>query len=573
MSNAFRRVERVEWGRLPKDEFNRIVDVLITTHYGELGFEAQAVDGRGGDGGIDIDVRDTNTGKLVHIFQVKYFPEGFPTSHKSRRTQIRRSFQAAEKHEPPDWWLVMPSKGTPTERKFITGLKTTKVPRTHTMGTVELDQLMAKHNDVNQWAVRSERDEALRLVGREDVLPKTAEEFQRALQDVSERGNKFSPFWGHRLGVFNGHPVTELYPKRDDAEEKEPLSLTINTDFGPAHADLEKQWRETIGYGRNRPVTLPSTVVRSIVKHGPSEWFAGESRPDQVVIVPDGPDHESVPVDVVLRDAHGREIARLAGDTADQGAGALGGVLEVNLDGGLHQAWFIDRPGTTGRTEQTFSIAGMPARQVSRALRFAEAIKTAADMTLVIGTAEMTANITSGTASEFPVDIIEYVDDLAAIERHADVELPVPKKLPTPTDRIWVRVIRMLLEGKRPAAPARTMKVNWRGAPDESISESFRSGAALYVPAEPSETVYLRVEGRSVPVPAFSLAHSNVVVDTAEQQGPIETLKMRINDGTPFRLFCSAELAEDDHSMYELPDPWQITGIPEAIDVYGGAPL
>ncbi|WIE63163.1 hypothetical protein DEI97_008485 [Curtobacterium sp. MCLR17_032] len=570
MSSGLKRVERVEWGRLPKDEFDRIVDVLITTHYKELGFDAEAVDGRGGDGGIEIDVRDRETGKLLHIFQVKYFPEGFPTAHKSRRTQIKRSFKSAEKHEPPDWSLVMPSKGTPSERKFVTGLKSAKIRRTHTVGTVELDQMMAKHPDVNQWAVRSERDEALRLVGREDVLPKSAEQFQQAVQDVLERGNKFSPFWGHRLGAFNGHPVTELYPKREDAAEKEPLSLTINTAFGEAHADLEQQWRETIGYGRNRQVTLPSGVVQSIVKHGPVEWFAGESTPEQVVVVPEGREHESVPADVVLRDADGKEVGRLSGDTADQGAGPLGGVLEIDLVGGLHQAWFSDKPGETGRVEQTFSVAGVSAREVARAVRFTEAIKTATDMTLVIGAVEITVGITGGPVPELPADITEYVEDLAAIERLADVHLPVPKKLPTATDRIWVRVIRMLLEGKRPAAPTRTMEVNWRSAAGEPLGDPFGTGAALYVPADPTQTVYLKVEGRSVPVPAFSMAHPNVVVDSARLEGPVEKLTMRINDGTPFRLFGGDELPEDDHSMYEPPDPWQITGIPEASDVYGG---
>lgn len=568
-NGGYKRVERVEWNRLPKDEFDRIVDVLITTHYQELGYAAEAVDGRGGDEGIDIDVRERETGKLLHIFQVKYFPEGFPTAHKSRRSQIRNSFKAAEKHEPPEWSLVMPSKGTLHERKFVTGLKSEKIPRTHTVGTVELDQLMAKHPDVNQWAVRSERDEALALVGRPDILPKTDVQFQHAVQDVIKRANNFSPYWGREIGVFDGRLVAQLVAKRDDAAEKEPLGLTINTAFGQTDTDVERRWREVIGYGRNEQVTLPASVVESIVKHGPEEWFAGKLGPSEVVVVPEAREHESVPVHVVLHDAEGNEMARLAGDTVSQGAGVMGGVVELDLDGGLHQAWFVDKVGDTGRTEQTFSIAGVSARDVARALRFTGAIKDSADMTLVIGAHEITAAITDPSVPELPINVTEYVDDLAVIERIADVKLPVPKHLPTTTGRIWVRVVRMLLEGKRPAAPTRTMEVNFQRASGEGVGDYFDTGAAIYVPGDPGHIGYLEVEGRRVPVPLLSLAHSNAVVDARRWDGLVEKLTMRINDGTPFRLFCGQELPDDDHSMYEPPDPWRITGIPEAIDVYG----
>ncbi len=569
-SGGYKRVERVEWERLPKDEFDKIVDVLITTHYKELGYDAQAVDGRGGDGGIDIEVRERGTGKLLHIFQVKYFPEGFPTAHRTRRTQIRNSFKKAEQHEPPEWSLVMPSKGTPHERKFVTGLKSEKIPRTHTVGTVELDQMMAKNPDVNQWAVRSERDEALSRVGRSDVLPKTEEEFQQAVGDLLDRANKFSPYWGRQIGVFDGHPVAELVAKRDDAAEKEPLSLTINTAFGQTTKDVERQWREVVGYGRNRRVTLPASVVRSIVKHGPEEWFAGKLGPSEVVVVPEAREHESVPVHVVLHDAEGNEIARLDGDTVEQGAGVVGGVVELDLDGGLHQAWFVDKVGETGKTEQTLSVAGVSAREVARALRFTGAMKDAADMTLVIAGEEIIATITDPSVPELPINVTEYVDDLAVIERLADVKIPVPKRLPTTTGRIWARVIRMLLEGKRPAAPTRTMEVNFQQASGEGVGDVFDNGAAIYVPGDPSHIGYLEVAGRPVPVPMLSLAHSNAVIDSRRWDGPVEKLTMRINDGTPFRLFCSDELPQDDHSMYEPPDPWGITGIPEAIDVYAG---
>jgi hypothetical protein len=83
--------------------------------------EVRAVNGRGGDGGLDIEIL-TADGRLI-ILQLKYFPEGFSGGFaKSRRPQIKDSFNTAQERQPDEWTLVVPTVLTDTESAFVSGL-------------------------------------------------------------------------------------------------------------------------------------------------------------------------------------------------------------------------------------------------------------------------------------------------------------------------------------------------------------------------------------------------------------------------------------------------------------------
>ena len=63
-----------------------------------------AIDGRGGDGGIDIDVTVKKTGQLVKILQVKYFPE-------ATREAIGIGAVRSETHSTRLWPSIIPPCG------------------------------------------------------------------------------------------------------------------------------------------------------------------------------------------------------------------------------------------------------------------------------------------------------------------------------------------------------------------------------------------------------------------------------------------------------------------------------
>ncbi|MFJ8207774.1 hypothetical protein [Streptomyces sp. NPDC096033] len=93
----------IDWDHITQPRFDRIVEALVHRLYAEDA-EVKVMNGRGGDGGIDIKV--TVDGR-VRIYQLKYFPDGFPGSYQGRRAGIKRSFKKALEHDPDDWVLVV----------------------------------------------------------------------------------------------------------------------------------------------------------------------------------------------------------------------------------------------------------------------------------------------------------------------------------------------------------------------------------------------------------------------------------------------------------------------------------
>ncbi|MFE9217478.1 hypothetical protein ACFYN3_14170 [Streptomyces lavendulae] len=88
----------IDWDHLTQPRFDRIVEALVHRLYA-VDAEVEVMNGRGGDGGIDIKV--TVDGR-VWIYQLKYFPDGFPGSYQGRRAGIKRSFRKALEHDPDD---------------------------------------------------------------------------------------------------------------------------------------------------------------------------------------------------------------------------------------------------------------------------------------------------------------------------------------------------------------------------------------------------------------------------------------------------------------------------------------
>jgi Restriction endonuclease len=80
----------VDWARLDQPTFDRIVEALMRHRFGD---KVRAVNGRGGDGGIDIEITLGN-GRLW-ILELKFYPDGFSSVHAKRHQEIKKSFEKA----------------------------------------------------------------------------------------------------------------------------------------------------------------------------------------------------------------------------------------------------------------------------------------------------------------------------------------------------------------------------------------------------------------------------------------------------------------------------------------------
>src|SRR3954453_10835350 len=99
----------IDWTALNRERFDLIVETYLTRKLSPVG-RVMVLNGRGGDGGKDVlHVRPDGTST---IYQLKFFPDGFPGNMKGRRQQIKRSFMAAMQDSPDEWVLVVPEKLT-----------------------------------------------------------------------------------------------------------------------------------------------------------------------------------------------------------------------------------------------------------------------------------------------------------------------------------------------------------------------------------------------------------------------------------------------------------------------------
>jgi len=105
----------IDWHTIGNPTFERIVDTLLSIEFGDRG---RPIEGRGGEGGTPGDF-SVDGGKIT--FEYKYFPDGFPVK-SSRRNQIKRSFKTACKGNPEEWILIVPTKLTFWEQKFMSQL-------------------------------------------------------------------------------------------------------------------------------------------------------------------------------------------------------------------------------------------------------------------------------------------------------------------------------------------------------------------------------------------------------------------------------------------------------------------
>ncbi|MFF2627591.1 hypothetical protein ACFVUN_17690 [Kitasatospora griseola] len=115
--------------------------------------DVKPVDGRGGDGGSDFEVLQ---GGRRRIFQLKYYPDGFPSSSfKNRRSSISKSFARAMKNPLFEWILVVPCNLTPSEHDFVQNLAGNSGVRIRVMGRAALDSMLASFPDLHAYASRS----------------------------------------------------------------------------------------------------------------------------------------------------------------------------------------------------------------------------------------------------------------------------------------------------------------------------------------------------------------------------------------------------------------------------------
>ncbi|MEY2227920.1 hypothetical protein [Streptomyces sp. BF23-19] len=433
--------------------------------------EVEVMNGRGGDGGIDIKV--TLDGR-VRIYQLKYFPEGFPGSYQGRRAGIKRSFRKALEHDPDDWVLVVPCALTPSERAFVMGLGGgVERPRIRVLDRAWLDDKLALHSDLEASFVRDDLREAARDYGAElAFLAGGTGDIDQRVGALGRRIDRLDLHWSIDVAYRNGAVVKTLRPKHPRAHQVSPIYFTVRGHLKDADPGLTEAVRRVVGFGTAEELVFPASVIQELSVHGP-EWLQidGESTEVRMSRLSPAPG-EGQKVELVFLDGSGGVRSVHEGTVRALGKGQLGSSLDLQFTGSRITICHADDASVPTTVNCAIDLAGLSCVDALQALDIYGHVMEGSVFRLRLNGQEMASGTFPGAA--FSRDDYERharlrlsVEDLHVVQQHARHYFAVPSEL-RPADRVLLRIARLLIDGHCVANPflaSLTMELNGEDSP------------------------------------------------------------------------------------------------------------
>ena len=257
----------VPWEDLGAQKFEEMVSVLLS----RLHPNSQRIDGKGGDGGRDVQIVDVGEGSITNAFELKSFTGRL---FGGRRSQVKRSLERAAALEPSRWTLIVPIDPTPAEWQWFLQLQASHCFPLEWRGKTWLNEKMAAHPDIGKYFVEGTKDEVYSLLlqlhkeqailfGVPDAVPR--------LESLRERLNEIDPYYRYELAtvtgkankwpsdvvfsVRQGDVRVDVYPKYSEAAKDRPVSIRATVAAGPEDLTI----LEPLGYGL--ATTIPHRMI------------------------------------------------------------------------------------------------------------------------------------------------------------------------------------------------------------------------------------------------------------------------------------------------------------------------
>ncbi len=563
----------VNWSE-SREAFDRIVEALLQRIWStRTDGVAYSIDGRGGDGGLDIFVsKNGNPDEPIHVYQLKFFPEGMSSGFKKRREQVKRSFlSVADKPSLKRWTLVIPGNPTVPELKSVHALKSDRTLQLDIMGQSHLDEAIAKYPDLLDWATREPLIDALRMAHMESAGLSSGSDLAQRLDDLGRLAAGRSAYWGSSFGYQDGVVTETLHAKRPDAAEKEPLSFELSAEFGDADAELHHQFQSMLDYGSATPVRLPESVVKSLAFKGP-EWFGRTGGRAAVEIHPlklDAP----VDVELLVLDDEEVVLSTLSGSLTLISSGRVGETLRAEFKG---LTLTLQRGSGVVGVTMTYEVSGLTGSEASRLFKLIASVAAGGRWRIERDGQSVISlhGLQDPPEGEelVPVTWIDLASDLAVIERELDLAFKMPYDISN-LDRVNLKVARLLVEGKVTCSPSvEVFTAVVSGELTESDLDELAEPHAM-VKAGPFAPTIL---GKKVRLGELRAYHPNMkLVDVDELRAALgkgEALGRRVvikpQDDTPIRIWLDGKLASEARVIPErwnIPEIKELPGLEEAI--------
>lgn len=584
----------LDWSNLGQERFDRVTASLIRRcHTGASDVRERVIvpDARGGDQGIDILVVD---GDEQWLYQQKYFPEGFSGGFRdTRRRQIRESFDQAMRLEPrPDVWvLVVPRNLTPGEREFleklpqrVSGGSNLKI---QWVGQAELDDLVARHPDVEGYALRDATSLALERAGGvfpPDTLLTSLEDYTRRMGDLNAAADNLDPDWTPRFVIDpTGEQALTVVPKHDNPR---PIEHVLRVSIEDMTPDTRKQWEQVLGYGMPGEVRVRTRPGDSFYRQAP-QFLMDSHDPNQAheyQIKKEVADPHPLigrRVELRLEMPNHTHVAELLTVTAVS-EGLRGVRIELEASACCNLELRVPTKDPSGSTARQLSLTfhldltnSLP-REALEALDLRAAFVACTKATLALPTVvvgrPVEAIVMNGpggdavdeeTAHSYE-DYRMFLEDLAIIQRHTRQKFMPPKDI-SEYERIVVRFLRLLLEGHVVSIP-RLRSIDVTLHPDGLVANEDLLPGEGFALLAPQETFSIQLWGRELPVPGpvntyHPAVHLEPVDDIGTKVRDDHTARITPINGGHFVAYRPDHVRGDNPA----PTPWGLRGIPEQL--------
>lgn len=266
---------RIDWDDAcanPND-FERLVKLLLQRLYPD----GEVVDGSGGDGGREFQVRTTD---LLTLFEAKSFTGRVSARNPDRRSQVEHSLVSAVRHQPDTWNLVVPIDPTPAELAWFDALKSTFSFIDHWHGRTWLEEQLARHPDLVRYAIENTLLEYVRQYKIEtEALAGGVPDLLERHQALVDLGDTISPHWRPAIGHLpDGTQVVTMLAKHSTAAQDAPIRFhfTVEIPDAPDTRALREQLRSSMEFGTS--VEIPGRYLSSFTSTGPDSDCPGRTR-------------------------------------------------------------------------------------------------------------------------------------------------------------------------------------------------------------------------------------------------------------------------------------------------------
>lgn len=228
----------IDWDEICRNpyDFERLVKLLLQRLYPD----GEIIDGRGGDGGREFQIR---TSTSLTLYEAKSFTGRLSRKGPARRPQVERSLVSAAKLQPDAWNLVVPIDHDEAELAWFDELRAGDFPFIcYWHGQGWLEERLSQHGDLVRFATENKLLEYVRMYKLE------TEALTGGVSDLLERhraldglGDELSPWWRPAVRRdSSGRLVLALEAKHQDAAEQAPIlfKVGLNIPDAPEHDEL-----------------------------------------------------------------------------------------------------------------------------------------------------------------------------------------------------------------------------------------------------------------------------------------------------------------------------------------------